>query len=736
MQLPAISYDDALLRAQQLLLSAQHQGAIQLSSHLLQMQPHDPTPFYILAVALSQLRQYDRAREALHHALKLAPERSELWLALGKTHDSEQQFAAATPCYETAVACAPSNLIARYALARNLEAQKLTDAALAQYQALTQSAPADTDAREGLWRCLRNLQRREELCHPDKLAEAVTPILRIIRAKTLIELGTDSHLTEAESLLQQTLTEQPQRPDALAALSLLYRVRGDFDHCLPIAQQLMAAEPDRTEGYLGCIESLIAMDRDREAWAIGQQAAARSGSQAMLMHAAAYIANIPLSNAHIEHQRQRVQDGIKKILASGARANNPLREAPLTYFYFAYHGCNNKALLSYIADSLRKLAPSLTHVAEHCRKPRRSGPLRIAFVSTFMRDHPVGRCYQPLLQAMAAKGQVTIQVYTKLKEADPLQQQLREHAIPVVPLPLELVSARAAIESFAPDVMLYGDIGMDNFTYYLAFSRLATVQCLLPGHPETSGIDTLDFFLSQQALEGPQPASRYREQPILLNHFAMAYPAANPVHDARDRSALALPTERFYLVPAKLQKIHPDFDTLVAEILRRDRDAVVLYFEDQIATGWGKTLRARLAAQMPELMPRIRFRRWAEKADFQAILSHADAILDPIHFGLGTTAIYALAQGQPIVTLPLDNMASHPTTAMLQQIGVTDSIASSRESYVDIAYELANDSAHRTAIGKRIAAGFPRLFDAGNAATELLQFLHKKTRIPRQHDQH
>ncbi len=726
MQAASLSYDDALQHAQQLLFTAQHLKAVQLSRHLLQQRPHDPIPYYILGLALTQQNEYQVAREALELALRLAPQQAELWLALGKTYDAERDFAHAQQRYQQGLQHAPHHLPLLYAAARNLEAQQQEQSALALYRRMTELSATDLPAREGLWRCLRNLQLRDELLQPEKAAQAETPILRIIRAKTLIELGTDSSLSEAEELLQVTLASEPDRADALAALSLLYRVRGAFDHCLPIAQRLVAIQPDRTEGYLGCIESLIAEDRDADAWAVGKQAAARSGSHAMLLHAAAFIAQIPLSNDHIQRQRKRVRDGIQKLLAAGVKSNNPLREAPLTYFYFAYHGSNNKQLLSFIADSLRKLAPPLSYEAKHVRQARNSGPLRIAFVSTFMRDHPVGRCYQPLLGSLAQQPDMAIRVYTRLKDADPIQQTMREQQISVEALPMELSEARAAIEHFEPDVLLYGDIGMDNFTYYLAFSRLAKLQCLLPGHPETSGIDTIDYLITQKDLEGSKPESRYRERPLLLNDFAMAYPTAQYVADTRSRSELELPSERFYLIPARLQKIHPDFDKLVAEILRKDTEAVALYFDDLTATGWSHSLKTRMQRQYPDVMPRVRFRRWANKTDFPAILSHAEVILDPIHFGLGTTAIYAFAQGRSIVTRPYDNMASRPVYAMLKRMGIAETIAESDEAYVRIAIELAHDSERRKRMDEQVRAGFPRLFKVSQAVDELTAFFRQK----------
>ena len=44
-------------------------------------------------------------------------------------------------------------------------------------------------------------------------------------------------------------------------------------------------------------------------------------------------------------------------------------------------------------------------------------------------------------------------------------------------------------------VLLYADICMEPFTYFLAYSRLAPVQAVTHGHPSTTGLPELDYFV-------------------------------------------------------------------------------------------------------------------------------------------------------------------------------------------------------------------------------------------------
>src|SRR6185437_8243427 len=73
------------------------------------------------------------------------------------------------------------------------------------------------------------------------------------------------------------------------------------------------------------------------------------------------------------------------------------------------------------------------------------------------------------------------------------------------------------ISQQAFDILLYADIGMDLLSYYLAFARLAPVQCTTWGHPVTSGISQIDYFISSQELEPADADSHYSEKLVKLS---------------------------------------------------------------------------------------------------------------------------------------------------------------------------------------------------------------------------
>ena len=69
-------------------------------------------------------------------------------------------------------------------------------------------------------------------------------------------------------------------------------------------------------------------------------------------------------------------------------------------------------------------------------------------------------------------------------------------------------NAQKAVAALKLDVLVYGDVGMDALTTSLAHGRLSPVQVAFWGHPGTTGLPTMDYFVSSDLFEGELGADR------------------------------------------------------------------------------------------------------------------------------------------------------------------------------------------------------------------------------------
>jgi len=145
----------------------------------------------------------------------------------------------------------------------------------------------------------------------------------------------------------------------------------------------------------------------------------------------------------------------------------------------------------------------------------------------------------------------------------------------------------------------------------------------------------MDYYISSSKAEPREAQSHYSEQLALLNHFAMYCRRPPPPQHKLSRKDMGVGDhENLYACVQSLFKIHPDFDEIVAEILRRDPDGIVLFFEDKHAH-WARQLRRRFSRTLPDVCQRIRFQKRLSPQYFQAFLQVPDVILDTLHFSAG-----------------------------------------------------------------------------------------------------
>ena len=117
-------------------------------------------------------------------------------------------------------------------------------------------------------------------------------------------------------------------------------------------------------------------------------------------------------------------------------------------------------------------------------------------------------------------------VYTAASTSDQLTARLGRSASKVVHLPRRLEAAQQMIADDELDILYFCDIGMEPFTYFLSFARLAPIQCAGWGHPVTTGISTIDYFVSSRMMEPTSADEDYSENLVQID--GIPTPIRNP----------------------------------------------------------------------------------------------------------------------------------------------------------------------------------------------------------------
>src|SRR5262249_48569880 len=117
---------------------------------------------------------------------------------------------------------------------------------------------------------------------------------------------------------------------------------------------------------------------------------------------------------------------------------------------------------------------------------------------------------------------------------------------------------------------------------------------------------------------------------------------------------------------------------------------------------------------------------------YAAAAGSCDIALDSIGWSGCNSTLECLAHELPAVTLPAGLMRGRHTAAILEMMGVPDTIARSIDEYVATAVRLARDSNGRGEVRRKIAASKQRVYRDRACVTALEDFLETQVRcIPR-----
>ncbi|MBS1713914.1 MAG: tetratricopeptide repeat protein [Armatimonadetes bacterium] len=453
--------------------------------------------------------------------------------------------------------------------------------------------------------------------------------------------------------------------------------------------------------------------------------AARSGGPArngFLFRRALLSPTVFSSPDQIDDVRARMSEELDALAQGDVRLTDPPHEVGTANFYLTYHGRPDKHLQSQVARTYLTACPSLGWTSPHSMGGAKGRRARIGFCSAFFRDHTVGKVYEGVIRGLD-RDAFEVVVLSTAPPRDDVAVRIARSADTFVVLPSELKAARQTVADEKLDVLVYADIGMDAFTYFLSFARLAPVQCVGWGHPDTTGVPNVDYYLSAETFEPDGAQDHYSEHLALLPRIYCDLQRPPEAKARASKADAGLPESgRLYLCAQSLFKFHPDFDSAVAAVLRRDPQGKVVFFETS-EQNWVRILKERLQSRIPDVADQVLFLPRLSPDRFLDALASADAVLDTRRFTGGHTAYLAFSAGVPVVTWNGDLMRGRMTAGLYRQMGIEGPVADDDDEFAELAVSLAQNSDVAVELKNRVAAASHLLFDDKGSVQYFSDFL-------------
>lgn len=689
-------------------------GAIQAYETALSIDPRDAYAGYNLGKLLFTQGNLNRAIQLLREALRHKPDFPEAMVVLAGALEALGETTQALATLESALRLRPD-----YAGAlRNCGQLLITLGRWADAEAMLRRALAadagDADAQCSLGNVLVHLERTDEAtaCYRRALQ------LRADYAEAHCYLGSilvdQGSFDEARAHLERATALKPDLAEAHVGLGNLQYAVQDLQRAEDSYRRAIALDAAFVEAHtnLGHVLAAVgqtgaALEAYDTAIALDPEYAPARWSRVMCRIPALRETSGDLARS----RRAFAEDlaGLEQWIDGGHSAAAYRAVGTQQPFWLAYQEESNVDLLRpYGRLCSRLMASWLERHSPHPPARIAAPRVRVGIVSRYFREHSVWDALIKgwLEQIDAQRFELT--AFSLGAQRDAQTALATSRAARFLQDAGGLGQWVDAIREAQPDVLIYPEVGMDPMTLKLASLRLAPLQVAAWGHPETTGLPTMDCFLSAQGFEPAAAQAHYTERLVALPHLGcFLRPAAlQPV--APDLGQWGIDARSpLLLCPGTPFKYAPEHDAVLAAIARQLGQCQFVFF-----THWTRALSTKLQARLAAAFARVgldaeRYLRvvpWLSRPAFYGLLQRADVFLDTIGFSGFNTALQAVECGLPLVTREGRFLRGRLASGILKRLELQEMVVTDADQYVALAVRLVRDRSYRDRLRGQLEA--------------------------------
>lgn len=654
----------------------------------------DPNNFYALhylGVLHFQYGNHDKAIEFINKALIAHPDAHACY-NLGLAYQGKKLFNKAISSYQNALKLNPKMADAYVNLAIIYKEKMQLEKAIRCLKEAIKINPNHIEAYNNLGIIFRIKGQLEKAIEYYKRALQLNPNYALILLNLAIALQEIGQIEEAIEYYKKSLRFKPDSPEILYNLGTAYMEQGKQKEAISTLDEVIKIRP--------------------------------YSFMARFAHCIAQIPIIHQDESSIYSSREDYQKELLNLKDNIAlKGPSEIEEASMAIgtiqpFYLAYQGLNDvelqRAYGELVCNIMSLRYPMFTErpVMPEIKSNER---IRIGFVSGHFYNHSVWNIPIKGWMEKLDKDRFELYGYYTWNKIDEETKFAKNCCKKFVKNIYSFEKLCKVIRNDNLHILIYPEIGMDPLSLKLASLRLAPVQCVSWGHPTTTGLPTIDYFLSSDLMEPPDASSHYTERLVRLPNLS-AYITPMKIQIRKlNRESFNLPHNSvLYHCCQSLYKFLPQYDDIFPLIAKRVNNCRFLFSSHPKSNYITDQFRFRLYKAFDRFNLNAKdylvFLPFLDKQRYNSLYQISDVFLDPIGWSGCNSAIEAINYNLPIITFRGNLMRSRDGSAILKMMGIEECIVSSIEDYIDLAAQIGNDNEFRRAISNKIAENKYKIF--------------------------
>jgi predicted O-linked N-acetylglucosamine transferase (SPINDLY family) len=572
------------------------------------------------------------------------------------------------------------------------------------YRRILQTAPRHPDVLHLLGMALYQEGQTEEAIKLIRQAIKINPASPIFY-NNLGEIYRHSkNYQKALDCYRKAAEKKPDFAEPYKNTGSLYKETGDYSQAVEFYKRAIAIRPDYADACYSLGNALQEQGRHKEALKYYQMTSTLKPDHIAARWAYA-MTQVPVMLSQGEDPAVsrssflRELDALDAWLASHGSESAYDAVGNQHPFYLAYQQENNRDLLARCGRLYSDLMQEwqIKHqLLMNAHAPGRR--IRLGIVSAHIRNHSVWNAIVRGWLIKLDRQHFEIHLFHTGSTRDQETKWAQAHSDSFTEHVPNLTAWVKVILGKQPDVLIYPEIGMHRLTTKLASMRLAPVQMAAWGHPETTGLPTMDYYLSAEMFEPERAQDFYTERLVPLPGLGCYYEAGGTIPREPDFDSLHIDPELPVMIcPGAPFKYNPAFDHVFPAITRRLGECQFVFFTHKVqdlSTRLEERLGAAFADAGVDIQQHVIFIPWQDRARFHGLMQHADVFLDTIGFSGFNTAIQAIECTLPPVTLQGRFMRGRFASGILQRLGLEALIATNTDEYIEACVRLVTDSAY------------------------------------------
>lgn len=524
-------------------------------------------------------------------------------------------------------------------------------------------------------------------------------------------------IAEAVAAHEKSLALGPDAPETWNNLALAQHSLGRFDDALATAQRAIALRPNYAKAWntLGTVlASTGKFEQARAAYVTALRhnpgdAETHANLAKLLaddgLFAAAeqnYLAALRAQPRYAEAyhglgallgRAGRLDEAIE-VFHAGLRVKpDPAHHsALLLYLQYSPNLAPREILAEHRTWARLYAEPLKSELRRHHNDRNPDRRLRVGYVSADLRSHPVAYFLEPVLMNHDRQREVEVFCYASVESPDAVTDRLRGY-VDVWRDVLTQPDAQVAeiIRQDRIDVLVDLSVHLGRHRL-LAFARKpAPVQLTYLGYPGTTGLETVDYKLSDPHLDPADESERFDVEPVRrLPQSYFCYRPDQAAPDVADPPLTSAGHVTFASVNTLLKVTPAVVETWSRILSAVPRSRLILQ-----ASGLNDpTIQQRLAARFAQhgvTAERLEMIGFTPVAEFLALFARLDVALDAFPYSSGTTTCHTLWMGVPVITLAGRTAVQRMGLSVLANCGLGELVARTPAEYVDLAVGMAND---------------------------------------------